>query len=263
MNDQPLKILFVATGPESQRLMPLIDGKGLEGLKKNLNKRGCPDEVFEYALQNNIIRNKNGEYPKFQCNQLPEKYWKYLLWDIGKYDFDMYRDEIVNILTRYFCPLSKTIYYTTVDWQILSPSYCNTLEKVHQNDQDYFDKKGINFGFQEHHTCTFQDFIKEKVARKEQEGHLDNYDIVWFLGCCTPSYFVDMEPSYINNFQKILKQDGFIIHMDPIPGGNGKLGLLDMEVRQQTVKPKEIKTIKYLTQYLKQIQTGIYQFNIN
>lgn len=153
------------------------------------------------------------------------------------------------IIKMYF-PKVKTVNYTTVDWQILSPSYCNTMNKIIKNDHKFLKITGLMFVFKKHYKCTFQKLIKNQQSK---------YNIIWFLGCCTPSYFISRTKNYISNFKNSLYTNGLIFHMDPV-NDNPTLDLIDLEKRQKKVDPEELKKVKFLTKKLIKIETGIYKF---
>lgn len=253
MNLEEISILFVATSAASKRLEPIIDGEGIDGLKENLTNCGCPPETFEFILQNDLIfyeyDDQKEEFPAIQPRDLPEIYWKYFISEMQTFDLDKYRKKIGRIIKAYF-PKVKNVNYTTVDWQILSPSYCNTMDKVVENDLKFSKITGLTFTFKQHYKCTFQNLIRNQQSK---------YNIIWFLGCCTPSYFISKKVNYISNFKNSLCINGLIFHMDPVVGST--LDFIDMERRQEKVGPEELIKVRHLTKKLIKIKNGIYRFS--
>lgn len=256
MINNNINILFVGTGPISQRLQSRINALNVERLKKNLNKLGCPDETWDFILENDLIF-YDGTFSYIQPIDLPEIYWKYFTTDITSFDLDKYRIKISNIIKKYF-PNVNAINYTTVDWQILLPNYCNTTHKIIENDIKVSNNTKLTFVFKEHHMCTFQDLIKD---------HQSKYDAIWFIGCCFPNNFIDNTIDYIINFKNSLYVNGLIFHMDPVDkdmDGSPILDLIDMKKRQKYLdsfsKPSGLKNVKSLTKNLVQINTGVYKF---
>jgi len=258
---EEISILFVATGPLSKRLEPYVDVESLNDLKQSLTNRGCPPQVYEFIIQNKLIfycqdnedqnedEDDDNEVLMFQPNDLPDVYWKYFVMAEESFDLDKYRDKIYWTIKHNF-PKVKTVKYYTVDWQILPPSLSGTINKVIENDAKFSNLVDTKFMFRDHYQRRFQDLIKDRDSK---------YNVIWFLGCCTPSYFISKTKSYINNFRNSLCEDGFIFHMDPVNGP--VLDLVDMEKRQEHINPNEIERVKYLTRHLVQIQPGVYKFN--
>ena len=193
-----VRLLIVGSGPTTKYLPTVIDDYGK--MKQN-------SEIFQYLLNNNLIKGGGPIMEYFYINELPMKYWEYFMsTKLHIRDFDKYRSLIAETIIKLFGN-SCNINYTCVDPSGCDPVFANTMNIVHDNDLKAFEEYGIQFIFNKYVKLKFQEHIKQNVEK---------YDIIWFLNCGRSKYIIDKDCAYINNFKNNMNNNGYIIHSMPV-----------------------------------------------
>jgi hypothetical protein len=268
-----INILFVATGPVGYAMLPYLDWCTMTEMKNSIKL-----ELYEYIMENNLVWyenlclsdsesscDENGElmtYPCVSLDDLPIKWWKdYIDCScIKKKDLDNHRDMIVSTTEKLYQHMTK-ITYDTVDPYILCPEYTNLtfsesdiINIIKEHDNRVETEYGIKMEFNKHFKMKFQEYISYNSKK---------YDIIWIMGVCYPDNVFEFNETYIKNFKKSLKDDGYIIYCDPTSNYDEEydFGLIDF-MKRNSYSEDTITLLKFKEQ-LNVISEGIYQFIIN
>ncbi len=253
-----LKVLFVCSGPTMYKSHHFHSYKSLDDMKSSL-----PSDIYNYLYNNNLIKVMDGR-PTFWRRYLPPEYIKRLMKpNISSRDLDLYREYTIKVLKMIYPDLNH-ISYVSVDPITLDP-YVYGDDKImsimEDNDKRYTEKYGVTMKFQGHYTGDFQEFLKHNT---------EIFDVIWFMQCTKFDWVIDMKPEYIENIQKSLDINGYLIHMDytgikgtdPRGKPNQPLGaLMPIDERFDKIKTKKSwSKVRWFLDHLIQVKPGIYIF---
>lgn len=171
-------------------------------------------------------------------------------------------------------PQCSSITYDTVDYYIFPKEFFKEKykpNKIAELDKQFNKKISKKFNIQIKHNyhkrMDFVDYIK--TNRKQ-------YDIIWFFGCCQPSYVIDSNDNmYVKNFRLSLADNGYILHADPYYDGHttrqSMISLIDRQIElyglyggsESAILDKnkqELADVHKFCLNLTEISTGVYQF---
>ena len=261
-----IDLLIVCSGPPMYLLYNVIEYDSMDDLRKEL-----PEDIYDYVIRHDLIYydtdDTDKEYPSINRNNLPSEYIQKLVdlnHVISYTDLYNYKYYIVKEL-KDIHPNLKEINYTSVDPIYLSPKLYgdNYVFNIINTQNTQIEKElGVKLNFIDHHTETFQKYIKHNDTK---------FDIVWFLTCSQFNFVIDTTLEYINNFRKIIKYGGVIVHMDwdGKPKKKNKDGydqpvsiILDIVDRHKKLSNHKeyVYKINFILAYLKEIKSGIYMF---
>ncbi len=280
MND--INVLLIGTNTLSKNIPEYIQFPTLYQMEQYFNEKKAYD-LFEELSNKRLVRyyydenllddnttssNSSIEYQNYydenkielldiieiDSNDIPVKLLHKFMENIHEHDFITNIQLFVDNIKKLY-PNVQTINYTTIDCYVYPPNFYG-LEKQSTKINNKFSKKyNIQFRHTKHIRTSFQQFIKENKSK---------FNVIFFFGCCHPHYLIDKHEKYITNFKKSLNITGYILYADPMNSHmlvmtsllNRMMHLID----NCGVKENKLNTVKFLCDYLVELDEGVYQF---
>jgi hypothetical protein len=224
----PLNILFVATSHDSFELPNLINSCEEYDTETNAFLKKELDDLVEDSSEEVCLELWTQE-------AIPKRFWDKLVNydEIDSHDLDKPENrKLISDNVKKLFPNRDKIIYSTCDPYILGPEFYSNSDKrkeietrINDINRTFEEKYKLEMTFQRHYKLEFAKFI---------DFNLERFDIIWVMGCCTPSYVFEHERKFIENFRFALKDEGYLVYSDPVKGH--RHGLIDFIKRESNRK---------------------------
>lgn len=275
-----INVLLVGTSTLSKYIPGYMRFSTIFEMEQYFNERNAYDVLaklrnkrlirYYYETSNETSSNSDIEYQSYydknkiellyedgieiDSDDIPNKSLYKFMENIHEHDFIKNINLFVDNIKKLF-PNVQTINYITIDAYTYPPKFYGVEKESIGVNKKFSKKYGIKFVHENHIRICFQDFIEENNNK---------FDVVFFFGCCNPYYLIDINEKYIYNFKKSLNINGYILHADPIdsPGLNmiSLLNRMRYLIDECGVKEYKINIVKFLCNYLIELDDGIYKF---